>query len=246
MPSKKTAPAPPGEKETPVSVRSIDRQDEMLWIAGRPPLPSDFPPCIKAIIDLGKAERGEEDGAAKGRHRMAAVLASFLGQAGYSREEAKLLWLEAAGGVEERIFEEWFARMHCPKCRALQRQSKGYPDMGVADLQICRPDDRCSGFEGPVEYACRIASEDDRKSGSLLRIRTRYAVRILDWTTGKESEIELTAEEKSDLDGLLAELAKNRELILTYAKVKVRGRLHPKFYLRMQEGPRRQMLSDII
>jgi len=77
MPSKKTAPAPPGEKETPVSVRSIDRQDEMLWIAGKPPLPSDFPPCIKAIIDLGKAERGEEDGAAKGRHRMAAVLASF-------------------------------------------------------------------------------------------------------------------------------------------------------------------------
>lgn len=257
MPAKKIGPAPAEANEKPISIRSIDRQEEMLWVAGKPLDPSAFPPCIKAIIALGRDEKNEIEEKKnepqaepakekkRGKHRTAAILAAFLGQAGYSRDSAKRLWLEAAS-VEERIFEDWFARMHCPKCRALQRQSKGYPDMGIADLQLCRPDEICPGFEGPVEYACRIAGEDDRKSGSLQHIKTRHIVHFLDWATGQEGEIELTEEEKGDLDRLLEELAEKKDMILTYARVKMRGRLRPKFYLREREGPRRQMLSDII
>jgi len=181
----------------------------------------------------------------KGKHRMAAILASFLGQAGYSREKARQIWSQAAA-VDESIFEKWFAKMHCPKCRALQRQSRGYPEMGIADTGLCQPDEQCAGFEGPVEYACRIGPEDERRAGTFSHIKTQYLVRFFDWSTGKESEIELTEEARSGLEAQLAELAGRKDSILTYARVMGRGRLRPRFYLREQVGPRRQMLSDII
>ncbi|HNX40299.1 MAG TPA: hypothetical protein PKK11_06910 [Methanothrix sp.] len=264
MPKKKGATGLPDGQETPIAFRSIDRREEMLWIANEPPMPSAFPPCIKAIIARvrdknegeetqekqekqekdGKEEKEEKDG--KGRHRTAAILAAFLGQAGFSQERAKQLWLDVAS-VEESIFEKWFARMHCPKCRLLQRQSRGYPDLGIADLQLCRPDEDCAGFEGPVEYACRISPGDDgRKTGRLLHIRTEYRARIFDWSRGQEAEVDLTEDEKDDLEALLVELAGRSDAVLTLSRVKVRGRLRPRFYLRELEGPRRQMLSDII
>ena len=239
MPSKKYGskygPLPAEGKETPISVRSIERREEMLWKANEPH--ANFPPCIKGIIAGAFGE--------KGKHRSAAILAAFLGQTGYPREEARQLWREVAN-VEERIFEEWFLRMHCPKCRALQRQSKGYPDLGISDLGLCRPDEACGEFEGPVEYACKIRSEEDLKRGTLLHIKTQYLATVFDWTSGREAEIELSEREKETLEGLLAELSGQKDKTLVYSRVRVRGRLRPRFYLRDQEGPRRQMLSDII
>jgi hypothetical protein len=244
MPSKKGLKFGPGYGlvpeegvEMPVSVEAIEQNDEMLWIAGEPAEPDAFAPCIKGMLSQVAGERG--------KHRTAAILAAFLGQAGFCREEALPIWSKATA-VEERIFEEWFLKMHCPKCRAMQRQSKGYPDLGIADLGLCRPDEDCRKFEGPVEYACRILSEDDRERGSLSQIKTRYLVRVFDWSSGKEGEIELTEKEKETLEALLAEKAEQKDKILIYTKARVRGRLRPRFYLKEQEGPRRQMLSDVM
>lgn len=236
----------------------------MLWIANDPAMPSAFPPCIKAIIAKGKDRKDSEEGdegedrkggegseyvkekEKKGKHRTAAILAAFLGQVGYSRERAKQMWLDVAS-VEEAIFEKWFAGMHCPKCRLLQRQSRGYPDLGIADLGLCRPDEDCSRFEGPVEYACRIGpGGDERKTGRLVHIRTEYKARIFDWSEGREAEVDLTEDEKDALEALLAELAGRKDAVLMLSRVKVRGKLRPRFNLRELEGPRRQMLSDII
>ncbi|MDD4161272.1 MAG: hypothetical protein PHW87_02195 [Methanothrix sp.] len=237
MPSKRYGPLPPEGKEITITVQAIDRREEMLWTASEPAMPSSFPPCIKGIIARIAGE--------KGKHRTAAILAAFLGQAGYSRENALQLWSDVAA-VEERIFEEWFLKMNCPKCRAMQRQSKGYPDPGIADLGLCRPDETCREYEGPVEYACRINSEDGREKGTFLHIKTQAQVRIFDWASGREGEIELTEKETETLEALLAEKAGQKDKILVYARVRVRGRLRPRFYLRDQEGPRRQMLSDIL
>jgi hypothetical protein len=237
MPSKKRSPLPAEGKEIPISVQAVERREEMLWTAHDPAEAKAFPPCIKGIM----AEAAGESG----KHRIAAILAAFLGQAGYSREEAMQLWSSVAA-VEERIFEEWFMKMNCPKCRAMQRQSKGYPDLGVADLGLCQPDEACQMFESPVEYACRIKSKEDREKGTLLHIKTQYNVRIFDWSNGREGEIELSEREKDTLEALLAEKAGEKDKTLVYARVRVRGKLKPRFFLRDSEGPRRQMLSDVL
>lgn len=218
-------------------MQAIDRREEMLWTANEPPMPSAFPPCIKGIIARLAGESG--------RHRTAAILAAFLGQIGYSRKRAKQLWSEVTA-VEERIFEKWFLKMHCPKCKAMQRQSKGYPDPGIADLGLCRPDEACREFEGPVEYACRLLSEEDWEKGNLLHIKTQYMAWVYDWSSGREGEIELSEKEKEMLEDLLAEKSGQDDKVLIYARVRIRGRLRPRFYLRDQEGPRRQMLRDLL
>jgi hypothetical protein len=237
MPSKKRSPLPGEGKEIPISVQAVERREEMLWTAHEPAEAKAFPPCIKGMMARAAGD--------KGKHRIAAILAAFLGQAGLRRLEAKQLWSEVTA-VEERIFEEWFMKMHCPKCRVMQRQSKGYPDLGVADLGLCRPDEACQEFASPVEYACRIRSIEDREKGTLLHIKTQYRARIFDWSTGKEGEIELSEREKETLEALLAEKSLRNDKILVYARVRVRGKLKPRFFLRDSEGPRRQMLSDVL
>lgn len=236
MPSKNHIPPQDEGQEAPVSVESLERQEEMLWISHEPAPQEAFPPCIKAILSGPLA---------RGKHRTAAILASFLGQVGFHRDEAGRIWHEATD-AEERIFEEWFCRMNCPKCRALQRKGSGYPELGVADLELCRPDDLCPNFEGPVEYACRLLSETDRGRGSLTSIRARYRLRIFDWSSGKVVTIELSEKDGGALELLLKEKASGRDKILVYKKVRVKGRLRPCFSLRDQEEPRRQMLSDLI
>lgn len=209
----------------------------MLWTANEPAGVEAFPPCIRGIIAGAAAQRG--------KHRTAAILAAFLGQAGYSHKDAKKIWSDAAA-AEERIFEDWFLKMHCPKCRVMQRQSKGYPDLGIADLGLCLPDEACQQFDSPVEYACRIHSLEDREKGALLHIKTQYRVRIFDWSTGQEGEIEMSESEKETLETLLAEKSGQNDKILVYARVRVRGKLKPRFFLRDLQGPRRQMLSDVL
>ncbi len=237
MPSKRQSPPPEEGTETIISVQAVERREEMLWIAHEPPLPCAFPPCIQGIMAGSAGERG--------KHRIAAILAAFLGQAGYPREEAMKLWSGVAA-VEERIFEEWFRKMHCPKCQAMQRHSKGYPDLGIADLGLCRPDDECQKIESPVAYACGIHTLEDPEKGSLLHIKTQYRVRIFDWSTGKESEIEISERENETLKALLEEKSRQKDKTLVYARVRVRGKLKPRFFLRDLEGMRRQMLSDVL
>jgi hypothetical protein len=234
---KRSRPLPAEGKEITISVQAIVRREEMLWIANEPAGPEAFPPCIKGIMARLAGE--------KGKHRTAAVLAAFLGQLGYSRERAFLLWSDVAV-AEVRIFKEWFRKMHCPKCRAMQRQSKGYPDLGIADLGLCLPDEACQEFESPVEYACCIKSKEDREKGTLLHIKTQYLARIFDWSTGSEGEIELSEREKETLEALLEELAGQKDKTLVYARIRLRGKLKPGFFIRDQEGPQRHMLSDIL
>ncbi len=243
MATKRYRPSPAEGKEIPVSVLGIDRREEMLWIAAdnRAAGPGAFPPCIKNIMQEGKRRSGD----GKGKHRKAAILAAFLGQIGFDEVEAKQLWLEVLD-VEDRIFSEWFQRMHCPKCETLKKKSDGYPDLGLADLGLCQPDELCKEFEGPVEYACCIRSEEDREKGLQKQIKTLYLARIFDWTRGREGEVEISKAERDELEALLAEMEGLKDKRLIYTRVKVRGRLRPKFILRNGEGPRRHMLSDLL
>jgi hypothetical protein len=238
MPYRKYQPKPKEGEEISVSLLAIETREEMLWISSKPVSVEEFPPCIKNILQAGS----ERD---KGKHRSAAILAAFLGQAGWSEAEAKQLWSRVAG-VEERIFTEWFQRMHCPKCETLKRTSEGYPDLGIADLDLCLPDEKCREFQGPVEYASVVKTDEDRLRGHLLHIRTLYHARVLDWSSGREGEIELSEAEKMELEDLQKEQAEQRDVALVYTRAKVRGRLRPRFFLKRAEGPRRQMLSEFL
>ena len=235
MPSKRYYLKPAEGKEIPVSILGIDQRDEMLWISSEPVLEGNFPPCIKNIIQKAVEE--------KGRHRRAAILAAFLGQAGYAEAEAKPLWKKVAN-VEERIFQEWFQKMHCPKCETLKRESKAYPNLGIADLDLCQPDKKCREFAGPVEYAADLVVDGDRSRGRQKNIRIFYLVQVFDWGQGKEGEIELTLAEKDELDSLLKEQTENE--VLVYTRAKVRGKLRPRFFLKETEGPRRRVLSEFL
>jgi hypothetical protein len=228
-------------EELPVSILSITAWEEMLWTARETVPEQAFPPCIRGIVS-------REAGEAKGRYRAAAILAAFLGQTGYRREEAKRIWSGAAA-VEEKIFDKWFLKMNCPKCMVMKRQSKGYPDLGVADIGLCQPDESCPEFASPVEYACGIGGKEggeEKEAGSLLHIKTQYRIRIFDWSTGKEGEIELNQKEKESLQALLEKKAGQKDKVIFFTRARVRGRLRPRFFLRDWEGPRRQMLSDIL
>ena len=221
--------------EIPISLLEIKQREERLWIAIGPIKPSAFPPCIKNMIQKVAAD--------KGRHRIAAILASFLGQSGWDNAEAKSLWSDAVV-VEERIFAEWFGKMHCPKCETMQRQSRGYPDLGIADLGLCQPDEKCREFVGPVEHAADLVAEKDWSRGCHKHIRTIYQAQVFDWATGKFGEIELYLAEKDELEGLQKEKKENETL--AYTRTKIRGRLRPKFLLKEMEGPRRRLLSEFL
>ncbi len=267
MPSRRDSSRPEEGEEIPISVLAIERREEMLWTASKPLPQESFSPCIKNIIKIVVTPRSRTTTATKtevtettkteitkpikategekGRHRKAAILAAFLGQAGWDEGEARRLWSETAGeGVEERIFEEWFQEMNCPKCETLKQESKGYPELGAADLGICQPDERCMQFDGPVEQAAGLRMEDDRARGKLKHIKTQYRARVFDWSAGKEGEIELSEAEKDELESLLLEPTEDKMLV--YTRARVRGRLRPKFLLKEAEGPRRHILSEFL
>lgn len=233
MPARRQPLHPSEGAEMPISVLEIWNREERLWIALRPVSQDNFPPCIKRILQTANA----------GRHRTAAILAAFLGQAGWSRDEAKKLWTKAAG-VEDRIFEEWFLKMHCPKCETLKRESEGYPDLGIGDLGICQPDEECLEFQGPVEYAAGVKTEEDRSKGWQEHIKILHIARVLDWTSGKEGEIELSQPEMNELLSLLNNLTEDK--ILVYARTRIRGRLRPHFFLKDEAGPRKRILSEYL
>lgn len=222
-------------KEIPISVLELTTRDETLWISRAARPMETFPPCIKDIIQ--KTERK------KGCHRTAAVLAAFLGQAGWGETEAREMWSRAAS-VEERIFTDWFGKMHCPRCETLKRKSEGYPDLGIADLGCCQPDERCPEFHSPVEHAAGLKTEEDKSKGRQKHIKTIHLARVLDWSTGREGEIELSENERDELEGLMRMQRANESLIYTQARV--RGRLRPRFFLKVAEEPRRRALSDLM
>jgi hypothetical protein len=221
----------------PISVLGIEQREEMLWIASEPVSKDLFPPCIKSIIQKPLDREGQ--------HRAGAILAAFLGQAGWARKDALGLWSSVAG-VEERIFTEWFEKMHCPKCETLKREGKSYPDLGIANLGLCQPDEKCQGFEGPVEYAADLKAESDRSRGKEKHIKTLFLVHIFDWVMGREGEVELSGAEKDELERLLASISVEKNKVVIYTRAKVRGRLRPSFYLKEIEGPAKRILSEFL
>lgn len=239
MPPPVSSPPARVEEEIPVSVLGIEEKEETIWISKDSVPEEEFPPCIRNII------RGS--GSEKGRHRKGAILASFLGQCGWSEEEAGSLW-RGAISAEERIYKKWFGKMNCPKCETMQRQSKGYPDLGTEDLELCQPIEMCQRIKSPVEYAAGLFTEEDLSRGRQEHIKTTFLAHLFNWKTGKEFDIELSGEEKADLESLkdkqLEADSANSTLIFTWARV--RGRLRPRFRLVETELPRRRMLSELL
>ena len=118
----------------------ISRLEEPLDLA-------DFAPCMKNIVE--KAEDRE------GRHRVLAILSTYLYQMGWEEDPAFDLWHEVADrcGVESRIFETTFGRVSCPLCTTLQTGTGGYPSLNFSGMSgFCERDDHCQGCQWPGDH----------------------------------------------------------------------------------------------
>jgi hypothetical protein len=226
--------------EIPISFLGIEYREESLWIALQPIQLELFPPCIKNILSRTSS--------LEGRHRASAILAAFLGQAGWEESAARKLWSEVAerSGVQEQIFHSWFRRMNCPLCRTLSRSGRKYPHLDLAGLGFCQPDESCKEFSGPLEYAAGLKTADDLKKGKLHLIKIVAVAHVFDWISGKEGEIELFPEEKETLEKLIADRCNQQEMTLLFTRTKVRGRLRPSFFLKHEDGLRRRVLAEML
>ncbi len=115
-----------------------------IWRSSTKADQTDFPPCIKHIIEA--ANPGE------GKTRFSAVLATFLYQMGWDEGEA---W-ELVEAISDRnglsnanhIFDSCFGRISCPSCATIQNDASGYPHLGLKGLGICKPDKKCDKWPG--------------------------------------------------------------------------------------------------
>lgn len=204
-----------------------------------------------------RKDRGEieqpKSGDAGGRHRAAALLAAFLGQAGWDEHDAVALWSVFArkSSVDPAIFKKWFSRMHCPSCRKIKSASPGYPNLGLGGLGYCQPDERCSEVAWPVGYGSDhpYGEEDiDGEWGVKKPLDREVLVHLHDWRTGKEGALKLTDAERSELEAML-ESKGDGQLLLTSEKV--RGRRRKRFIVAMadpasESEPRRSMMLDLL
>ncbi|MCJ7443426.1 MAG: hypothetical protein MUO26_02655 [Methanotrichaceae archaeon] len=227
-------------EEIPISLLDIERKKELLWISSKLIPQEMFPPCIKNLISKPLNEVG--------RHRKAAILAAFLGQAGWDMVEAKHLWKRILEGssISEKIFKKWFQEMHCPICATIRKESKGYPELGLAGLGFCVTEQMCKEFDSPVKYAAGLRTEEDWNKGTFKTIMILNYARIFSWLTGRESTIELSEKERADLETLAIEFANNKNIEIVYTRIRMNKRFRPKFFLKVMDEPRRHLLSEII
>jgi len=231
-------PKPREGDEVPVSVLSLERKDILLWTASEAVHPEEFPPCIRNILTGDKIESG--------KHRALAVLAAFLGQAGWSEEDAKEVWRPTAdrlGLEDDQIFNVWFRKMHCPRCETIKSDSKGYPRLGLGGLGYCQPDDRCQMFLWPAGYAADVSSDQEMVKGRQILVRTANLARVFDWNTGQEGVIELSDQERDDLEALVR--SKGDKMVI-YTRSRIGRKLRPSFFLKESAQPRRSVLSEML
>ena len=119
----------------------------------------DWPPCMLKIASM-KRPNGTES--ISGATRMKTAIATFLGQAGYEKEEASTIFKAVSnqvGGPETNIFESWYKKMSCPTCETIKKKGSGFPHMDMGELELCQPDDYCKGIKHPIEYIEKIKKE---------------------------------------------------------------------------------------
>jgi len=120
----------------------------------------DWPPCMLKISSMEKPEGAES---ISGATRMKTAIATFLGQAGYDKEEALKIFKAVSyqvGGPETNIFESWYKKMSCPTCETIKKRGSGFPHMDMGELELCQPNDRCKGIRHPIEYIEKIKKEN--------------------------------------------------------------------------------------
>jgi hypothetical protein len=231
--------SPKDATEIPISLLGIEQKEVLLWISYLPVPQELFPPCIKNMISkpCGKV----------GRNRRAAIIAAFLGQVGWSREDAKYLWMTPlkGTGLSEKIFDKWFQSMHCPLCSTIKKEGRGYPELGLAGLGYCQAEQRCTEFDSPVEYAADLRNDADWNKGAFKTIMISNYARVFNWLSGRESAIELSNKECADLDALVNQLSVSKGKILAYTRIRFKGGLKFKFLLKDMEEPNRFLLSEI-
>ncbi len=128
----------PFDDDTPARVKVLTTAaDRRYW-----------PPCIKKIV--------ASENVPNGATRMKTLYTTFIGQAGYSKDEAEKSFNAVStklGGQKTNIFESWFKKMSCPGCKTIQKKGGGFPHMTMGELGICQPDGTCKEITNPIEYS---------------------------------------------------------------------------------------------
>lgn len=124
-------------------------------ISDKPIDAENWPPCIRNILNMPTC--GE------GRTRALALIASFLGQAGISEDQAKDVFYKLArrwGATTANIFDSYYQKMHVPTCSNLRADNNiGFPaGVSIRKLGVCKPDIRCMNVVSPRYYADKQAN----------------------------------------------------------------------------------------
>ena len=119
----------------------------------------EWPPCMLKIASMKRPEGAKS---ISGATRMKTAIATFLGQAGYDKEEALGIFKAVShqvGGPNTNIFESWYKKMSCPTCETIKKRGSGFPHMDMGELELCQPNDRCKGIKHPIEYIGKAKKE---------------------------------------------------------------------------------------
>jgi len=136
-----------------------------VWRSARKVELSDFPPCMKNIIEA--TNEGE------GKTRFTGILSTFLYQMGWGEDEAWELVRSVSdrNGLSnsEHIFNSCFGRVSCPSCKTIKEDAGGYPHLGLRGLGVCVPDPKCDTWPGRYGICSASGTTGERQSEPTLR-----------------------------------------------------------------------------
>jgi hypothetical protein len=100
---------------------------------------TEFPPCIRHIIDV--------ENRSNGKTRFSGVLSTYLYEAGWTGDESwdlvqKVSKRNALSNARH-IFDSCYGQISCPSCQTIQNDGTGYPHLGLRNLGVCKPDKAC-------------------------------------------------------------------------------------------------------
>jgi len=115
-----------------------------------------FPPCINNILNAQSMPAGKT--------RATAIIATFLGQAGWEKNEAHALYLNVVNNLHadtSNIFGSFYQIMNCPNCKTIKTTGGGFPNLSMGETGICKPDSICKSIRNPIQY---LSTQSDTKT----------------------------------------------------------------------------------
>ena len=130
-----------------------------------------FPPCIQKILNAPAMPTGKT--------RATAIIAAFLGQAGWNQNEAHELYMKVVNTLHadtSNVFESWYKKMSCPSCHTMKEKGGSFPCVSMGDVGICVPDLLCKSINNPIQYITSINGNRNGNTCGICKFKPKGGV----------------------------------------------------------------------